>query len=103
MALEVQGLTGGYGPVQVLYGVDFRAEAGQITCLMGRNGVGKSTFLKCLMGLLPATAGAIRLNGLALQGLPAHEVPKRGLAYVPQGRRLFGPCLLYTSPSPRDS
>lgn len=91
MALEVQGLTGGYGPVQVLYGVDFHAEAGQITCLMGRNGVGKSTFLKCLMGLLPATAGVIRLNGLALQGLPAHEVPKRGLAYVPQGRRLFGP------------
>lgn len=91
MALEVQGLTGGYGPVQVLYGVDFRAEAGQITCLMGRNGVGKSTFLKCLMGLLPASAGVIRLNGMILQGLPAHEVPKRGLAYVPQGRRLFGP------------
>lgn len=91
MALEVQGLTGGYGPVRVLYGVDFRAEAGQITCLMGRNGVGKSTFLKCLMGLLPATTGTIRLNGLALEALPAHEVPKRGLAFVPQGRRLFGP------------
>jgi branched-chain amino acid transport system ATP-binding protein len=75
----------------VLYGVDFRAEAGQITCLMGRNGVGKSTFLKCLMGLLPATTGTIRLNGLALEALPAHEVPKRGLAFVPQGRRLFGP------------
>jgi branched-chain amino acid transport system ATP-binding protein len=91
LALEVTGLTGGYGPVTVLNGVDFRAEPGQITCLMGRNGVGKSTFLKCLMGLLPATSGTIRLNGLALQGLPAHEVPKRGLAYVPQGRRLFGP------------
>ena len=58
---------------------------------MGRNGVGKSTFLKCLMGLVPASAGSIRLNGMALEGLPAHEVPKRGLAYVPQGRRLFGP------------
>lgn len=91
MALEVQGLTGGYGPVRVLCGVDFRAKAGQITCLMGRNGVGKSTFLKCLMGLLPATAGKVHLNGLALQDLPAHQVPKRGLAYVPQGRRLFGP------------
>ncbi|MES2815607.1 MAG: ATP-binding cassette domain-containing protein, partial [Pseudomonadota bacterium] len=50
MALEVQGLTAGYGPVTVLRGVDFRAEPGRITCLMGRNGVGKSTFLKALMG-----------------------------------------------------
>ena len=91
MALEVRGITAGYGPVTVLRGVDFRAEAGQITGLMGRNGVGKSTFLKCLMGLLPATAGTVQVNGLALQGLPAHQVPKRGLAYVPQGRRLFGP------------
>jgi branched-chain amino acid transport system ATP-binding protein len=91
LALEVQGLTAGYGPVTVLYGVDFRADPGQITCLMGRNGVGKSTFLKSLMGLVPASAGSIRLNGMALENLPAHEVPKRGLAYVPQGRRLFGP------------
>jgi branched-chain amino acid transport system ATP-binding protein len=91
LALEVTGLTAGYGPVTVLRGVDFRAEAGQITCLMGRNGVGKSTFLKCLMGLVPAASGMIRLDGAALHGLPTHEVPKRGLAYVPQGRRLFGP------------
>ncbi len=91
MALEVKGLTAGYGPVTVLNGVDFRAEGGQITCLMGRNGVGKSTFLKVLMGLVPAAAGTIRLNGIALENLPAHDVPKRGLAYVPQGRRLFGP------------
>jgi len=91
LALEVQGLIAGYGPVTVLRGVDFRAESGRITCLMGRNGVGKSTFLKTLMGLLPAAAGTITLDGAALHGLPAHEVPKRGLAYVPQGRRLFGP------------
>ena len=89
--LEVTGLTAGYGPVRVLHGVDFRAAPGQVTCLMGRNGVGKSTFLKCLMGLVPASSGTILLNGLPLQGLPAHEVPKRGLAHVPQGRRLFGP------------
>lgn len=91
MALEVMGLTAGYGPVTVLRGVDFRAEAGQIACVMGRNGVGKSTFLKCLMGLVPASAGNIRLGDMDLSGLPAHEVPRRGLAYVPQGRRLFGP------------
>ncbi len=91
MALEVQDLTAGYGPVTVLRGLGFRAEAGQITCLMGRNGVGKSTLLKALMGLIPVGTGTITLDGVALQGLPAHEVPKRGLAYVPQGRRLFGP------------
>lgn len=91
MALEVQGLTAGYGPVTVLRGVDFRAEPGQITCLMGRNGVGKSTFLKALMGLVQPTSGTIHLNRLPLERLPAHDVPKRGLAYVPQGRRLFGP------------
>nr|WP_197641711.1 ABC transporter ATP-binding protein [Tabrizicola soli] len=91
MALEVQGLTAGYGPVTVLRGLGFRAEAGRITCLMGRNGVGKSTFLKALMGLIPVGTGTITLDGVALQGLPAHQVPKRGLAYVPQGRRLFGP------------
>jgi branched-chain amino acid transport system ATP-binding protein len=91
LALEVRGLTAGYGPVTVLRGVDFRAEAGEITCLMGRNGVGKSTFLKGLMGLLPSSAGTVALDGTPLDGLPAHEVPKRGLAYVPQGRRLFGP------------
>jgi branched-chain amino acid transport system ATP-binding protein len=77
--------------VTVLHGVDFRAEAGQITCLMGRNGVGKSTFLKALMGLVHVTSGAIALDGSPLDGLPAHAIPKRGLAYVPQGRRLFGP------------
>jgi branched-chain amino acid transport system ATP-binding protein len=91
LALEVQGLTAGYGPVTVLRGVDFRAEPGRITCLMGRNGVGKSTFLKALMGLVSASAGTVTLDGQPLHGLPAHEVPKRGLAYVPQGRRLFGP------------
>jgi branched-chain amino acid transport system ATP-binding protein len=91
LALEVQGLTAGYGPVTVLQGVDFRAEPGQVTCLMGRNGVGKSTFLKALMGLVPASSGSVQLNGMPLLGLPAHQVPRRGLAYVPQGRRLFGP------------
>jgi branched-chain amino acid transport system ATP-binding protein len=91
LALEVRGLTAGYGPVTVLHGVDFHAEPGRITCLMGRNGVGKSTFLKCLMGLVPASSGTVRLNGVALQSLPAHEVPRCGLAFVPQGRRLFGP------------
>jgi branched-chain amino acid transport system ATP-binding protein len=91
LALEVTAITAGYGPVTVLNGVSFRAEPGQVTCIMGRNGVGKSTLLKCLMGLVPATAGTITLDGTPIQSLPAHEVPRRGIAYVPQGRRLFGP------------
>jgi branched-chain amino acid transport system ATP-binding protein len=91
LALEVTAITAGYGPVIVLNGVSFRAEPGQVTCIMGRNGVGKSTLLKCLMGLVPARSGTITLDGTQIQSLPAHEVPRRGIAYVPQGRRLFGP------------
>ena len=91
MALEVASLIAGYGPVTVLHGVDFHAEPGQVTCIMGRNGVGKSTLLKCMMGLVPATSGTVTLDGAPLQSLPPHDVPKRGVAYVPQGRRFFGP------------
>jgi branched-chain amino acid transport system ATP-binding protein len=91
LALEVRDLVAGYGAVTVLNGVSFRAEPGQVTCIMGRNGVGKSTLLKCLMGLVPATSGKVSLDGVALQDLPAHQVPRHGLAFVPQGRRLFGP------------
>ncbi len=91
MALEVKGLTAGYGPVTVLRGVDFEARAGQVTCLMGRNGAGKTTLLKAIMGLVELADGSVRLGGVDLQGLPAHRIPGHGLAWVPQGRRLFGP------------
>ncbi len=91
MALELAAVRAGYGPVTVLHGVSFRAEAGQVTCIMGRNGAGKSTLLKCIMGLVPAASGTILLNGTPIHDRPAHELPRRGIAYVPQGRRLFGP------------
>lgn len=91
MALEVQGLTGGYGAVTVLRGVDFDARPGEVTCIMGRNGAGKTTLLKAIMGLVAATAGRIAIGGVEITGLPAHRVPGHGLAWVPQGRRLFGP------------
>ncbi len=91
MGLEVRDLIAGYGPVTVLNGVSFSAGPGRVSCIMGRNGVGKSTLLKCLMGLVPAASGSVLMDGEALQGLPAHQVPRRGLAFVPQGRRLFGP------------
>lgn len=89
--LRLEGVSAGYGAVTVLRGLTFEAAAGEVTCVMGRNGVGKSTLLRCIMGLVPAAAGVISLDGVPVQGLPAHEVPRLGIAYVPQGRRLFGP------------
>ncbi len=91
MALEVKGLTAGYGDVTVLRGLDLRADAGSITCVMGRNGAGKSTLMRAIMGLVQVTAGKITLAGADVQSRPAHQVPKAGIAFVPQGRRLFGP------------
>jgi branched-chain amino acid transport system ATP-binding protein len=88
--LRLEGVSAGYGAVTVLRGLDFAAGAGQVTCVMGRNGVGKTTMLRAIMGLIPVS-GSVTLAGQELSGLPAHEVPRRGIALVPQGRRLFGP------------
>lgn len=88
-ALTIRGLDCGYGDVQVLHGVDLDLSRGEVLCVLGRNGAGKTTLLKAIMGLVRATAGSIRLGEKELTGLPAHEVPKAGVAYVPQGRRLF--------------
>jgi branched-chain amino acid transport system ATP-binding protein len=78
-----------YGQAQVLRGFSLTAEKGEILCLLGRNGAGKTTALKAIMGLVPARAGTITLDGTELSKLPAHEVPRHGVGYVPQGRRLF--------------
>jgi branched-chain amino acid transport system ATP-binding protein len=74
---------------RVLHAVSLRVAAGELVCLVGRNGAGKTTLLKTIMGLVPARAGSIRLGERELTTLPPHEVPKAGIAYVPQGRRLF--------------
>ena len=87
--LTIAGLDCFYGAVQVLHGLDLDLRRGEVLCLLGRNGAGKTTTLKAIMGLVPAASGSIRLEGRELAGLPAHEVPKAGVAYVPQGRRLF--------------
>ncbi|TIS82518.1 MAG: ABC transporter ATP-binding protein, partial [Mesorhizobium sp.] len=87
--LAISGLDCFYGEVQVLYGLDLVLNKGEVLCLFGRNGAGKTTTLKAIMGLVPAAAGSIRLAGKELTGLAAHDVPKTGVAYVPQGRRLF--------------
>ena len=87
--LEVQGIDAGYGNVQVLKDLSLRVQAGEILCLLGRNGAGKTTILKTIMGLVRAQKGNIRLEGKDLHLLPAYEVPRRGIGYIPQGRRLF--------------
>lgn len=87
--LTISGLDCFYGEVQVLYGLELALRKGEVLCLMGRNGAGKSTTLKAIMGLVKARAGSIRMGGVELTGLAAHETPKQGVGYVPQGRRLF--------------
>ncbi len=88
-ALTISGLDCFYGETQILYGLDLSLREGEVHCLLGRNGAGKTTTLKAIMGLAPARSGSIMLGGVDLTKLPAHEVPKAGVAYVPQGRRLF--------------
>ncbi len=87
--LKLDGISTGYGPVQVLYGLSLEARAGEVLCLLGRNGAGKTTTLKAIMGLLPLTSGTVSLAGEVISTLPPHEVPRHGIGYVPQGRRLF--------------
>ena len=87
--LRLEGVSAGYGPVQVLHELSLEAQSGEVLCLMGRNGAGKTTTLKAIMGLLPLGAGRILLDGEDVSMLPAHAVPRRGIGYVPQGRRLF--------------
>nr|WP_210316997.1 ABC transporter ATP-binding protein [Oryzicola mucosus] len=72
-----------------MHGLSLELNKGEVLCLLGRNGAGKSTTLKAIMGLVPAKAGSIRLGDRELTALAPHEVPKAGVAYVPQGRRLF--------------
>ena len=89
--LRLDGVTAGYGDITVLRNLSFQAHPGQITCVMGRNGVGKSTLMKCIMGLVAIKSGSVALNSTQMHSLPAHRVPRLGIGYVPQGRRLFGP------------
>jgi branched-chain amino acid transport system ATP-binding protein len=88
--LRIRDLSSGYVGAQVLRGFALDLEAGEVLGLLGRNGAGKTTALKTVMGLVEATAGSIDFDGVELRDLPPHQVPKQGLAYVPQGRRLFG-------------
>lgn len=88
--LRLENIVAGYGAVSVLRDLTVIAPAGEITCLMGRNGAGKTTTLRTIMGQVRASAGRITLDGQVISALPAHEIPRHGIGYVPQGRRLFG-------------
>jgi urea transport system ATP-binding protein len=78
-----------YGESHTLWDVDLDVPQGQCTCLLGRNGVGKTTLLECIMGLLPLRSGDIHFDGVAIQGLPAEARAGLGIGYVPQGRQIF--------------
>ena len=87
--LEVKALRAGYGRVPVLHGVDFEVEEGEIVGVLGHNGMGKTTLLKTIMGIVPAAAGVIGYAGLDLTRERASERARRGIGYVPQGRGIF--------------
>jgi len=88
--LEAHGLKAWYGAAQILFGVDLSVRRGEVVALMGRNGAGKSTTLKTLIGLVPAQSGTIRLEGSDLRRARPHVVAQRGIQLVPEERRIFG-------------
>nr|WP_217346819.1 urea ABC transporter ATP-binding subunit UrtE [Noviherbaspirillum sp. L7-7A]MBV0878676.1 urea ABC transporter ATP-binding subunit UrtE [Noviherbaspirillum sp. L7-7A] len=87
--LQVEKLNQYYGAAHTLRGVSLTVEKGQCVALLGRNGVGKTTLLKCLMGVLPAASGKVVFNGCDITRLKPHERARLGIAYVPQGREIF--------------
>jgi len=87
---EVHNLSAAYGQSEVLHAIDLSASAGEIVALVGRNGMGKSTLMKSLIGVMPARSGKIVVDGADVAGLPSYQRVARGLAYVPQGRQIFG-------------
>lgn len=87
--LETRGLIAGYGDFQALWGVDLSLAEGSCAAIIGANGAGKSTLMRAITGILPSAPGMIRLGGDEIGALPAVEIARRGVAMVPEGRRLF--------------
>jgi urea transport system ATP-binding protein len=88
--LKVEGLNQYYGGSHILRGVSFEAQLGEVTVVLGRNGVGKTTLLKSLMGVVPVKTGTVQLDGQDITGDTPYERVRRGVGYVPQGREIFG-------------
>ena len=87
--LEIKNLTASYSGVDVLHKVNIQVEEGSFVSVIGANTAGKSTLLKAISGLVPKTSGEILFKGQNLLGIPAHEIPKKGIAHVPEGRHVF--------------
>jgi branched-chain amino acid transport system ATP-binding protein len=87
--LALERVSGGYGAARVLFEVSLEVAAGEVVVLLGRNGAGKSTTLKAVIGLLPSLSGSVRLAGRELAGLPPHRIARHGVGYVPEERRVF--------------
>ena len=87
--LDLRGLQGGYGETQVLFDVSLQVAAGEVVTLLGRNGMGKTTTIRTLMGLLPARGGAMTVDGASIAGLAPFRVAQLGLGLVPEGRQIF--------------
>ena len=89
MLLEVKGLEVGYGGIRAVKGIDLAIAKGELVCLIGANGAGKTSTLRAICGLLPARAGSVRYDGAEISRVPVHELPRRGLVMVPEGRGIF--------------
>src|SRR6267143_4433224 len=87
--LEVRDLQAAYGRSQVLFGVNLEIQAQQVVTLLGRNGMGKTTTVRSIMGIMPARSGTIRFEGKPIQNLPSYRVAQAGLGLVPEGRQVF--------------
>src|SRR5580704_13339772 len=87
--LEVEGIETCYGQSQVLFGLSLSVRPGEMVSLMGRNGMGKTTTIRSIMGLTPARAGAIRFLGQEVRELPSYRIAKLGIGLVPEGRQIF--------------
>ncbi|WP_370155012.1 ABC transporter ATP-binding protein [Ferrovibrio sp.] len=87
--LEIDAIDTFYGRSQVLFGMGLAIEAGEVITLMGRNGMGKTTTIRSIMGMTPAASGAIRFRGSDIRGLPSYRVAKVGIGLVPEGRQIF--------------
>ena len=87
--LDVAGIHSSYDRVDVLHGVSLAVAPGSITCILGANGAGKSTLIRAILGLTPAHTGSIHFDGQAIQALPTHRIIERGIACIPEGRKVF--------------
>ena len=87
--LEVEGLEVRYGGIRAVKGIDLRVEQGELVCLIGANGAGKSSTLRAIVGMTRAASGSVRYNGREIAGRPAFELVREGLVMVPEGRGIF--------------